>query len=156
MHVSLADRVASLGLQLPEPAMPRASYIPWVKVGELLYISGHVPKENDECVYIGKVGDDLDVEAGKAAARLCALAILAQLDTAIGGDLRRLQRCVRLSGFVNATPEFQDHPQVIDAASDLIFQVLGEPGKHARTAIGVSSLPRGVAVEIEAIFQLVE
>jgi enamine deaminase RidA (YjgF/YER057c/UK114 family) len=102
------------------------------------------------------LGHELDVEAGRAAARLCALAILAQLDAAISGDVRRLQRCVRLTGYVNATPEFVEHPRVIDGASELIVQVLGEAGRHARTAVGVSSLPRGVAVEVEAIFELFE
>ncbi|HTK02053.1 MAG TPA: RidA family protein [Bordetella sp.] len=156
MGNSLAASVASLGLVLPQPAVPRASYEPWVKVGKTLYISGQVAKHNDEYPYVGRLGRELDVEAGRAAARLCALAILAQLDAAISGDLRRLQRCVRLTGYVNATPEFVEHPRVIDGASELIVQVLGEAGRHARTAVGLSSLPRGVAVEVEAIFELSE
>jgi enamine deaminase RidA (YjgF/YER057c/UK114 family) len=144
-----------LGLQLPEPAPPRAVYEPWVRVDNMLYISGQVPKQNDECVYVGTVGREFDIEAGRAAARLCALAILANLDAAIDGDLLRLKRCVRVAGFVNATPDFVDHPQVIDGASALMIQVLGDVGRHARVAIGVASLPRGVAVEVEAAFQLV-
>lgn len=122
----------------------------------LVYVSGQVPRENGEVKYIGQLGGTVSVEDGVAAARLCALNIVEQLRKAVGGDLSKVQACLRVRGFVNASPDFKQHAAVINGASDLLVEVLGEAGRHARTAIGVSSLPHGCAVEVDADFVLVE
>lgn len=149
-----AARLESLGIVLPQPAAPLAAYVPWVVEGNLLLISGQLPMENGRVRYTGKVGAELDLEAGVAAARLCAINILAQAQAACGGDLERLGRCLRLAGFVSAGPGFIDHPKVINGASELMLAVLGDAGRHARAAVGVSALPLDAAVEIEAMFSL--
>ncbi len=142
-----------LGITLPAPPAPVASYVPFVTTGNLVFISGQVTASAEGLKYVGMVGRDLSVEDGKAAARLCAINALAQLKAACG-DLDRVKRCVKLNVTVNAVPDFAQHPEVANGASDLMVQVFGEAGKHARAAVGAGSLPRGVACEVEAIFEI--
>lgn len=148
----IADRLHELGIELPTSAAPSANYVPARRFGPFLYISGQVPSRDGKDVHVGKLGGELSLEEGKQAARICAINILAQLNAALDGDLDRVAACIRLGGFVNATPEFTDHPKVINGASDLMVEVFGEAGRHARAAVGVNSLPRNVAVEVDAIF----
>ncbi|MES2562144.1 MAG: RidA family protein [Pseudomonadota bacterium] len=148
------SRLTELGITLPPPGSPAGNYVPFVIVGTLVYMSGQVAREAGKMKYTGKVGDKLSVEAGQQAARLCAINLLAQLKVACGGNLDSVERCVRLSGFVNSAPDFLDHPKVINGASDLMVEVFGERGQHARTAVGAAALPLDSAVEVEAIFQL--
>lgn len=154
MSSSIQNRLAELGLTLPTPVAPVANYVPFVQTGNLLTISGQVSLTADGELLTGKLGADLDVDAGQAAARACALNILAQAHTALDGNLDRITRCVRLGGFVNCTPDFTDHPKVINGASDLMVDVLGDKGRHARFAVGAPSLPLGVAVEVDAMFEV--
>jgi enamine deaminase RidA (YjgF/YER057c/UK114 family) len=150
MPGSREARLRALGLSLPQAHAPLANYVPVVAAGGLLFISGQVPRRADGSVVPGRVGDGANVADGQAAARLAGLAILAQAQAALG-TLDRIERVVRLNGAVNATPEFADHPLVINGASDLMVEVLGEAGRHSRTAIGVASLPGGAIVEIDAV-----
>jgi enamine deaminase RidA (YjgF/YER057c/UK114 family) len=150
MNGKVEARLASLGIALPEAPNPVANYLPSVLAGNLLFISGQISKAADGSLAKGRLGAELTIEQGRDAARLSALAILAQAKAAVG-DLDRIKQVVRLTGFVNATPEFVDHPQVINGASDLMVEVLGDKGRHTRAAVGVSSLPMGCAVEIDAI-----
>ena len=154
MMESIESRLAALGITLPKPAAPAANYVPFVISGTLLIISGQLPMGPEGLAYKGKVGRELDVAAGQLAARLCAINILAQAKAALQGDLSRLRRCLRLGGFVNATEWFTDHPQVINGASDLIAEVMGEAGRHARAATGAGSLPFNAAVEVDAMFEI--
>lgn len=154
MASTIDSRLTELGITLPPPGSPAGNYVPFVIVGTLVYLSGQVAREAGRMKYTGKVGDKLSVEAGQQAARLCAINLLAQLKAACGGNLDAVERCVRLSGFVNSAPDFLDHPKVINGASDLMVEVFGERGQHARTAVGAVALPLDSAVEVEAIFQL--
>ncbi|HZN25042.1 MAG TPA: RidA family protein [Burkholderiales bacterium] len=154
MSSSIEKRLSEIGITLPAPGSPAGNYVPFVIVGELAFMSGQVAREAGKMKYTGKVGRDLTVEQGQAAARLCAVNLLTQLKAACGGDLDRVERCVRLSGFVNCTPEFMEQPKVVNGASDLMVGVFGERGQHARTAVGAPALPLDSAVEVEAIFQL--
>lgn len=147
-------RLAELGIDLPNAAPPAANYVPARKSGSLIYIAGQVPTAGGKDQYVGKVGQDVSIEDAQKAARLCAINILAQLRTALGGSLSGVVGCVRLGGFVNTTPEFGDHPKVINGASDLMVEVFGDAGRHARAAVGCNSLPRNVAVEVDAIFEV--
>ncbi|OJW51160.1 MAG: hypothetical protein BGO67_12610 [Alphaproteobacteria bacterium 41-28] len=147
-------RLQELGIELPSPSPPAANYVPFVKVGALVFISGQIPSWNGELKVLGKVGRNITIEEGREAARLCALNILAQLKIACEGDLNRVIRCVRLGGFVNCTDDFKDQPKVVNGASDLMVAVFGEKGKHARVAVGTHSLPLGIAVEVEALFEV--
>jgi enamine deaminase RidA (YjgF/YER057c/UK114 family) len=146
-------RLKELGVTLPASAPPAANYIPAVQVGDMVYISGQISQGPDGLVK-GKVGADLDIAAGAAAARLCGIGIVAQLHKVLGGDLDRVVRAVKLTGFVNSVPDFTDQPKVVNGCSDFIVEVFGEAGRHARSAISAGSLPLGVAVEVEAIFQV--
>ena len=146
-------KLAELGIVLPVAPAPAANYVPFVKVGNLVHVSGQISR-NDAGLLVGKLGLDLDVVAGAAAARTCAIALLAQAKAACGGDWSHLVRLVKLVGFVNSTADFTDQPRVINGASDLMVAVLGEAGRHARSAVSAVSLPLGVAVEIEAIFEV--
>ncbi len=146
-------RIAELGITLPEAAKPAGSYVPFVRTGNLLHTSGQIPFGPDGLEFIGKLGDTLSLEDGQKAARLCALHVLAQTKAAIG-DLDRVVRLVKLVGFVNAAPDFGDQPKVVNGASDIMVEILGERGRHARSAVGVASLPFGVAVEVEAILEV--
>jgi len=153
MTQSVESRLADLGLELPAAPAPAANYVPWVVAGGLIYVSGQI-SQSQGALITGKLGADLSTEAGAAAAQACALSLLAQARAALGGDLSRLGRVVKLTGFVNCTADFTEHPKVINGASDLLVAVLGESGRHARSAVGSASLPLGVAVEIEAIFEI--
>jgi enamine deaminase RidA (YjgF/YER057c/UK114 family) len=151
----IEQRLAALGLELPRPAAPAANYLPYTTSGKLVLVSGQLPIRDGKVAVTGRLGDRLGVEQGQAAARLCALNVLAQAKAACGGDLRRLGRCLKLGGFVSCTPDFTDHAKVVNGASDLIAEVMGEAGHHARFAVGCASLPLDAAVEVEAIFELV-
>lgn len=146
-------RLAELGVTLPDAPAPAANYVPYVVVGDLVFISGQVSMA-DGAFITGKLGAELDVAAGAAAARTCAISLLAQLKAACGGDLDRLKRAVKLTGFVNSTADFPDQPKVVNGASDFLVEVLGDAGRHSRSAVSVASLPFGASVEIEGIFQL--
>lgn len=147
--------LAQQGIILPATTAPAANYVPARRLGNQIYISGQVPSANGKDLFNGKLGSDFTVEEGQAAARLCAINILAQLKQALDGDLDRVVGVIRLGGFVNAEPDFQDHPKVINGASDLMVAVFGEAGRHARAAVGCYSLPRNVPVEVDAIFEVV-
>ena len=146
--------LAELGVALPEIPPPVANFVPYVTTGGRVYVSGQIPLADGRAAFVGKLGRDFTVIEGREAARVCALYVLAAVRDACGGDLGRVVRCVRLGGFVNCTPEFGEQPEVMNGASDLVVAVLGERGRHARAAIGVSALPRGVAVEVDAIFEI--
>ena len=148
-------RLNDLGYELPDAPAPAANYVPYVKVGDMVYVSGQVSMDAGGRI-TGKLGDTMSLEEGQAAARVCALNIMAQVKAACGGDLDRVVQVVRLGGFVNATPDYEDHPKIINGASDLVAEVFGDAGKHARAAVGCVSLPLGVAVEIEATVQIKE
>jgi enamine deaminase RidA (YjgF/YER057c/UK114 family) len=148
-------RLKELGITLPEAPLPAANYVPFAQSGNLVFIAGQIPMEGGKPQFIGKLGREFKIEDGQKAARLCGLNVIAQLRAAVGGDLDRVKRCVRVGGFVNSTPEFTDQPQVINGASDLFVQVFGDAGKHARAAVSANALPRGVATEVEAIFEIV-
>jgi enamine deaminase RidA (YjgF/YER057c/UK114 family) len=153
MSSRVAERLAQLGIELPVPSTPGANYVPFVRTGNLLFLTGQLSQWNGERRFIGKLGREFGVEEGQQAARLCALNLLAHLQAALGGDLDRVVRCVRIAGFVNSTPDFLAHSQVINGASDLFVQVLGDAGRHARTPVGVAALPYDVAVEVEGVFE---
>ena len=147
-------RLKELGIELPNAPMPAANYVPFVVAGSMLFVAGQITAVNGEIKYKGKLGKDLAVEDGYQAARICGLNLIAQAKAACGGDLDKIKRVVKLGGFVNATPDFTDHPKVVNGASDLMAEVFGDAGKHARFAVGASSLPLGIAVEVDAIFEI--
>ena len=150
--MSIDARLTELGLTLPAAPAPAANYVPYVQSGNLLFVSGQISAGPDGLIR-GRLGADMDVAAGAAAARACGLALLAQARAA-AGSLDRIARVVKLTGFVASTPEFTDQPEVINGCSDLMVEVFGDRGRHARAAVSAAALPRGVAVEIEAIFEL--
>src|SRR3982751_2461932 len=154
MTSKIEQRLVELAITLPPPVAPAGNYVPFVLVGDLAFMAGQVAREAGKMKYTGKVGRDISIEDGHAAARVCAVNLLAQLKVACGGDLDRVERCVRLGGFVNSPPDFFEHPKVVNGASDFMVEVFGERGQHARTAVGVSALPMDSAVEVEGIFQL--
>lgn len=147
------QRLAELGIELPPFRPPIGNYVGLRQVGNILYVSGHGPIKNGQRVYVGQLGRDFDLEAGRAAARLVALGLLRTVNDHLG-DLDRVRQVVKINGYVNSAPDFTDQPMVIDAASELLVDVLGERGKHARTAIGTSVLPFGLSVEIEAVLEV--
>lgn len=151
--MSLTARLADLGITLPEAPAPAANYVPFVRTGNIVYVSGQISNGPDGLI-LGRLGEDMDVEAGAAAARTCALSLLAQVRAACDGDLDRLKRVVKLTGFVNSTSDFKDQPKVINGASDFMVEALGDVGRHARSAVSAGALPLGVAVEIEGIFEI--
>jgi enamine deaminase RidA (YjgF/YER057c/UK114 family) len=154
ISMRIENRLRQLSIVLPQPAVPAANYVAFVKSGPLLIISGQLPVENGQMRYKGKVGRDCSLEDGIAAARLCAVNILAQVYDACARDWNVLGRCLRLGGFVNCTDDFTEQPAVINGASDLMVDILGDAGKHARAAVGVNALPFGASVEVEAMFEL--
>ena len=147
-------RLAELGIVLPKPAQPVATYVPWVRTGNLVYISGQGAMKDGKLQYTGRVGDTVSIEDAVASARLTAINIISHLRDACGGDLDRVKRIVKLLGLVNCTPAFGDHPKVINGASDLMVEVFGDKGRHARSAVGAPSLPFGLSVEVEAIAEI--
>lgn len=153
LTVDLTARLSELGLTLPAAPAPAANYVPWVISGTTLYVSGQISQDAGGLIK-GRLGEDMAVERGAEAAQACALSLLAQVGAALGGDFTRLTRVVKLTGFVNSTPDFTDQPKVVNGASDLMVVLLGDAGRHARSAVGVAALPLGVAVEIEGIFEI--
>ncbi|MDQ8699712.1 RidA family protein [Hyphomicrobium sp. LHD-15] len=153
MTGTIEARIAELGLTLPAAPNPVANYVPFLVSGNLLYISGQISKAADGSIVTGALGRDVDIEQGQAAARLCALNILAQAKSALG-SLERIGQVLKLTGFVNATADFADHPKVVNGASDLMVDVLGDKGRHTRAAVGVSGLPLNSAVEVDAIIAI--
>jgi enamine deaminase RidA (YjgF/YER057c/UK114 family) len=151
--MSIEARLAELGVTLPDAPPPAANYVPFVVTGNLVHISGQI-SAGPQGQIRGRLGADMTVEDGAAAARACAIALLAQLRRACGGDWSRFRKAVKLTGFVNSTPEFAEQPKVINGASDFLVAVLGDAGRHARSAVSAASLPFGVAVEIEGIFEI--
>jgi len=148
-------RLADLGIILPAGAAPAGSYVPAVQSGNLLFVSGQLPFKDGKLAYLGRLGDGVSVDDGYQAARLCGINILAQVKAA-AGSLDRVRRIVRLGGFVAGTAEFTDQPKVINGASELMVEVFGEAGRHARAAVGTPSLPLGVPVEVEAVIELAD
>ena len=151
---AIENRLSDLGITLPEAAAPAANYVPFVRTGNQLFISGQLPMEAGKIAVSGKLGDDVSVDDGKAAAKTCAINLLAQAKAATG-DLDKVVRLVKIVGFVNSTADFTDQPQVINGASDFLVEAMGDAGRHARSAVSAASLPFGAAVEIEAIFEVV-
>lgn len=147
-------RLKQLKVELPQPVPPRWSYVPTVRTGDLLFVSGQLCHWQGENRFIGKLGREISLEDGKQAARLCGLNLLTQVKAALDGDLDRVVRCVKLVGFVNSTPDFTDQPQVVNGCSELMGDVFGDAGKHARSAVGMTALPGNVAVEVEAVFEV--
>jgi len=152
--MSIQGKLDQMGVTLPNAAAPAANYVPFVQVGDILYVSGQISIDETGELILGKLGDTMDVEAGAAAAKRCALGLLAQVRAACGGDLDQLVRVIKLTGFVNSTGDFTQQPQVVNGASDFLVEALGEAGRHSRSAVSAAALPLGVAVEIEGIFQL--
>lgn len=153
MSEEIHAKLGEMGLSLPDAPAPAANYVPYVVSGNIVYVSGQISQDNSGLI-TGKLGDDLDIEAGANAAKNCALSLLAQVQNACDGDLSRLKRVLKLTGFVNSTAEFTQQPAVINGASDLLVETLGDKGRHARSAVSAASLPLGVAVEIEGIFEI--
>lgn len=154
MNEPIRQRLAEMGLSLPEPAAPMAAYLPWRLYGDFVFVSGQGPVGPDGLTAIGKVGKEVTLKAAHKAAELAALNVLAHALAAAEQEQRRLAACLRLAGFVNCGPEFGEHPQVINGASELIKAAMGDAGAHARIALGASSLPFNMAVEVEALFAL--
>ena len=153
MSAHFEAKLKELGITLPEAPAPAANYLPFVQVGDIVYVSGQI-SANENGLIKGKLGDGMSTEEGAAAARVCAINLLAQVKAACGGDLDRLLRVVKLTGFVNSTADYTGQPKVINGASDLLAEALGDAGKHSRSAVSAASLPLGVAVEVEGIFQI--
>lgn len=154
MHAKMDMHIAQLGIELPTPAPPAGAYVPFVVAGRLLLVAGQLPTWNGTLKYDGRVGAEITLEDGIAAARLCGLNLLAQARAACDGDLDRVRRVLRLGGFVQAAPGFTDHPKVLNGASELMVEVFGQAGRHVRVAVGAASLPMAAAVEIEGMFDI--
>jgi len=154
MAGTVEGRLRELGIEVPTPAAPAANYIPYVRTGNLVFVSGQIPLVNGKVEGVGKVGLDLTTEQAKAIARICAVNLIAQAKAACGGDLEKVVRVVKLGGFVNCVDGYAEQPEVVNGASDLMVAAFEEKGRHARFAVGTNALPRGVAVEVEAIFEV--
>lgn len=150
----LTTKLKEMGIVLPDVSLPAANYVPCTISGKTLYVSGQLPMEAGKPQFIGKVGREFSIEEGQACARLCTINILAHVSKVLGGDLSRISKLIRMGIFVNAPDDFTDHPKVANGASDLMVNLMGDAGKHARFAVGVSGLPFGVAVEVDATFEL--
>lgn len=155
MSGKIEARLKELGIELPDATAPAANYIPYVVSGKLIFLSGQITLLNGKIEYIGKIGEEFTVEEGYQAARLCGLNLITQAKAAAGGDLDKIKRVVKLGGFVNAVAGFTNQPEVINGASDLMVEVFGDNGRHARAAVSAGALPRNVAVEIDGVFELV-
>jgi len=151
---TVEQRLNEMGICLPVPAAPAANYVPFITAGKMVFVSGQITFLDGELHYIGKVGDTLSTEDGYEAARICAINLISQIKTACSGNLERVKQVVKLGGFVNCTSGFTDQPTVINGASDLIAKAFGKNGQHARFAVGVPSLPLGVAVEVDGVFEI--
>lgn len=151
--MSITDSLAALGVRLPDAPAPAANYVPFVQIGSTLYVSGQI-SNGPEGLITGTLGDDMTADEGAAAAQACAVSLLAQVKAACDGDIERLVKVVKLTGFVNSTADFTEQPKVINGCSDFMVEVLGDAGRHARSAVSAPSLPFGVAVEIEGIFEI--
>lgn len=154
MNDPITRKLQELELDLPPAAPPAASYLPWLQSGNLVFISGQLPMANGKIAFVGKVGAELDIVQGVDAARLCALNAFSQLREACGGNFAKVRRCVRLGGFVNAPADFDQHPRIINGASEIVLEIMGATGRHARIAVGVASLPFNAAVELETLFEV--
>jgi enamine deaminase RidA (YjgF/YER057c/UK114 family) len=152
--MSIENKLNELKIVLPDAPTPVGAYVAFKLVGNLLYISGQLPVDNNAKMIKGKIGDNLSLEDGQKAAKLCAINILAQAKKAVDGDLNKIKKCIKITGYVNSTDVFYDQPKVINPASELISSVFGENGKHTRAAVSTNSLPLGAAVEIDAIFEI--
>ena len=152
--MNIVEKLKEAGIELPKPAAPLAAYVPVVISEGFAYISGQLPVREGKLVCAGTIGDNVSVEDAQKAAEICAINILAALSQALGGDLSRVERLVKISGFCAATKDFKDHPKVVNGASEFFKKIMGDMGSHARAAVGVSSLPLGAAVEVEAIFKV--
>jgi len=150
----IEERMMQRNIELPAPSSPGANYVPFVRSGNLVFITGQLSQWNGERRFIGKLGREFGVDEGQQAARLCALNLVAHLRTAVDGDLDRVVRCIRLAGFVNSEPDFTAQSQVMNGASDVMIDIFGDAGRHARMAVGVAALPYDVAVEVEAVFEV--
>lgn len=155
MTSTIESRLSGLGVTLPEAAAPAANYVPFVKTGNQLFVSGQLPMDAGAITVTGKLGDSVEINAGQAAAKQCAINLLAQAKAATG-DLGKVVRLVKIVGFVNSTADFTDQPKVINGASDFLVEAMGDAGRHARSAVSAASLPFGAAVEIEAIFEIAD
>ena len=149
----IEDGLAAKGIEIPPAATPAGAYVPVVQTGNLLFVSGQIPATPDGVKYVGRLGEHISLEEGQDCARLCALNIVAQVKAFIG-DLDNVNRVVKLTGFVNSTPDFPQQPQVVHGASNRMAEIFGDAGKHSRAAVGVSVLPLGVAVEVEAVIEV--
>ena len=154
MTGEVKKRLASLGIDLPIPSEPGANYVPYLGVGNLLFLTGQLCHWNGERMFVGKLGSDFDIEEGQKAARICGLNLISQLKVALKGDLDRVKQTVRLVGYMNSVPDFHGQSQIMNGASDLFVDVFGESGKHTRVAVGVTALPYNVAVEVEGVFEI--
>ena len=150
----LSAKLKEMGIELPQVSLPAANYVPTQVSGNTLFVSGTLPMKDGKPQFVGKLGRDFSIEEGQECARLCAYNILAHVQNALGGDLGRIKKLIRLGIFVNATEDFTDHPKVANGVSDLMVNLFGDNGKHARFAVGVSGLPFGVAVEVDATFEI--
>lgn len=150
--MSIENKLAELGITLPDAPAPAANYVPFVRTGNLVYVSGQISTDENGLIK-GKLGENMDTEAGAKAARRCGLSLIAQAKAA-AGSLDKIKRVVKLNGFVNSTPDYTEQPQVVNGCSDLMVEIFGDAGRHARAAVSAVSLPLGVAVEIEAIFEV--
>ena len=153
MKGNFENKLSDEGITLPDAPAPAANYVPYVQVGNVLYVSGQI-SQNESGLILGKLGENMTTEQGAEAAKFCAMSLLAQVKSACDGDLDRLVRVIKLTGFVNSTPDFTQQPQVINGASDLIASIFGDAGMHTRAAVSTNSLPLGVSVEVDAIFEL--
>ena len=151
---SIDERIKDLKIVLPEPKAPVGAYVATKIIGKLLFISGQVSIDNDSNLIVGKVGKDLDLDQGYKAAERCGLSIIAHVKNACEGDLNKVKSCIKLTGYVNSTDDFKDQPKIINGASDIIAKIFDKKGEHTRAAVSVNSLPLGVAVEVDAIFEL--
>ena len=152
--MEIDKRLKDLNIELPKPSAPAANYVPFVITGNIVYVSGQVPVINGKMNYIGILGDNLEIDEGYKAARICGLNLISQVHIATGNQLNRIKQVIKLGGFVNSTTNFNDQPQVINGASDLMVEIFGNAGKHARFAVSAPSLPLGVSVEVDGIFEL--
>jgi enamine deaminase RidA (YjgF/YER057c/UK114 family) len=152
--MNIAQRLIDHNITIPDLTVPIANYKPFAISNNTVFISGQLPMLNGKVEHTGKLGDDYSIEQGQQAARLCGLNIIAHLKTALDGNLERVKSCIKLGGFINAAPDFTDHPKVLNGSSDLMVEVFGDKGRHARFAMGAGSLPLGVAVEVDGLFEI--